>query len=42
MFKNRMDKEVYETIVCMPNGIIVNIKSNTNNQENDIDIDVVA
>ncbi|WP_312831706.1 NusG domain II-containing protein [Sedimentibacter saalensis] len=35
-------KEEYETIVCMPNGIIVNIKSDTNNQENDIDIDVVA
>ncbi|WP_019228263.1 NusG domain II-containing protein [Sedimentibacter sp. B4] len=35
-------KEEYETIVCMPNGIIVNIKNNTNNQENDIDIDIVA
>lgn len=35
-------KEEYETIVCMPNGIIVNIKNNTNNQENAIDIDIVA
>lgn len=28
----------YEIIVCMPNGITVNIKSNENNQKQDIDI----
>ena len=28
----------YEIIVCMPNGITVNIKSNGNNQKHDIDI----
>lgn len=35
-------KEEYESIVCMPNGIIINIKSNEINQERDNDIDVVA
>jgi len=35
-------KEEYETIVCMPNGIIVNIKNNENSQEKDNDIDIVA
>ena len=35
-------KEEYESIVCMPNGIIVNIKNNKNIQEKNNDIDVVA
>ncbi len=35
-------KEEYETIVCMPNGISVNIKNNENNKEKDNDIDMVA
>lgn len=35
-------KEEFETIVCMPNGITVNIKSNVNIQENYNDIDAVA
>lgn len=34
-------KEEYETIVCMPNGISVNIKNNEN-KEKDNDIDMVA
>lgn len=34
-------KEEYETIVCMPNGIIVNIK-NTNSQKNNFDMDIVV
>nr|WP_312578861.1 NusG domain II-containing protein [Sedimentibacter sp.] len=35
-------KEAYEVIVCMPNGITVNIKNNENNKEKDNDIDMVA
>lgn len=31
-------KEEYELIVCMPNGIVVNIKSNESKKENTIDI----
>lgn len=35
-------KESYKTIVCMPNGIIVNIKNNENSQERNSDIDIIA
>lgn len=35
-------KETYETIVCMPNGITVNIKNNENSLEKNNDIDVIA
>ncbi len=35
-------KEAYETIVCMPNGIIVNIRNNENNLEKNNDIDVIV
>lgn len=31
-------KESYETIVCMPNGIIVNIREDKDNFDNDIDV----
>jgi len=35
-------KEEYETIVCMPNGITVNIKSNVKGIEKNNDIDVIT
>lgn len=31
-------KEEYETIVCMPNGIVVSIENKEGNNENEIDI----
>jgi hypothetical protein len=31
-------KEEYETIVCMPNGIVVSIENKEGNKENEIDI----
>lgn len=35
-------KEEYESIVCMPNGIIVNIKNDKNTQQKNNDIDIIA
>lgn len=35
-------KEEYETIVCMPNGIILKIKNNGNIQNIDNHIDIIA
>lgn len=35
-------KKTYETIVCMPNGIIVNIKNNENILEKNDDTDVIV
>ncbi|HBV66975.1 MAG TPA: hypothetical protein DEF04_01420 [Clostridiales bacterium] len=35
-------KEAYETIVCMPNGITANIKSNVKGIEKNKDIDVIT
>lgn len=35
-------KESYETIVCMPNGISINIKNNENKIEKNNDIDAIA